>query len=285
MPGSFGLTVESDGETLAVRGHEVMDPRAALIIVTGFSEHGGRYGRLAQELGSRGYSTYVFDARGHGASTGARGHTPSWDALVDDLDQVITTLESEVKLPARRALLGASMGALVALDWQLEHRGRMAGLAMVGPFFQAAFEPPLFKRALAETFGKAMPSIAQPHGLKGRDMSQDLVVAAQYDADPNITRVMTASYYHAYRAAQRRLASTAPSVDFPVLLLHGGADPIASAEAAARWAEEVTRPWCEWTIYQGLKHEVLNEFARGRVVSDLLYWLDRHVMPHAKMGP
>jgi len=47
----------------------------------------------------------------------------------------------------------------------------------------------------------------------------------------------------------------------------------------------VPRPWCEWTIYQGLKHEVLNEFERGRVVSDLLYWLDRQVLEMAHPGP
>ena len=82
MPGTFELKVPSDGVTLAVRGHEVMDPRGALFIAPGFAEHAGRYTRLAQELGSRGYSTYAYDPRGHGKSTGQRGHTPSWKALV-----------------------------------------------------------------------------------------------------------------------------------------------------------------------------------------------------------
>lgn len=285
MAGTFELKVESDGVTLAVRGHEVMDPRGVLFVAPGFGEHGGRYGRLSQELGSRGYSTYVYDPRGHGRSTGARGHTPSWQALVDDLDRVLTALESTVRMPPSRALLGASMGAMVALDWMLSHPDRMGGLAMAGPFFRAAFAPPIWKVALAQTVGAALPSFGQPHGLKGRDMSQDLVVASHYDTDPQITRVMTARYFHEYQAAQKRLAGTASSVDFPVLVLHGGADPISSPEAAMRWAQAVPKPWCEWTVYQGMKHEVLNEFERGRVVSDLMYWLDRHVLAHAHPGP
>ncbi len=285
MAGTFELNVESDGVTLAVRGHEVMDPRGVLFVSPGFAEHNGRYGRLAQELGSRGYSTYVYDPRGHGRSTGPRGHTPSWRALVEDLDRVIAALESQLKMPPSRALLGASMGGLVALDWMLGHRGRMGGLALTGPFFRSAFAPPIWKVALAQTVGAALPSFGQPTGLKGRDMSQDLVVAAQYDADPRMTRVMSARYFHEYQGAQKRLASTAASVDFPVLVQHGGADPISSPEAAARWAQAVPRPWCEWTIYQGMKHEVLNEFERGRVVSDLMYWLDRHVLAHAHPGP
>lgn len=284
MAGTFQLQVESDGVTLAVRGHQVMDPRATLVISPGFSDHAGRYGRLGQELASRGYSTYVYDPRGHGKSTGRRGHTPSWRALVDDLDRVIHALDHSVGLTSRRALLGNSMGGLVALDWMLSHKDEIGGLALAGPFFKPAFRPPLLKVAFAQTVGAALPSLGLPHGLKGRQMSKDIVVAAQYDADPSVTRVMTANYYREYNAAQKRLFGLASSVDFPVLVQHGGSDPIASPEAAARWAQAVPKPWCEWTIYQGMLHEVLNEFERGRVVSDLMYWMDRHVLAHVQRG-
>lgn len=284
MAGTYQLEVKSDRETLVVRGHQVLDPRSSLVVAPGFAEHSGRYSRLSMELASRGYSTYVYDPRGHGKSTGTRGHTPSWNALVSDLDRVIRALDAQGVLMPRRALLGNSMGALVALDWMLAHRGEMGGLAMAGPFFKSAFAPPIWKVALAQTVGAALPSFGQPHGLKGKDMSKDMVVAAQYDADPFITRVMTARYYHEYQAAQKRLFKTAPSVDFPVLIQHGGSDPIASAETSAAWAKAVPRPWCEWTIYQGMRHEVLNEFERGRVVSDLMYWLDRHVLAHVVPG-
>jgi alpha-beta hydrolase superfamily lysophospholipase len=285
MAGTVDLKVGSGGETLSVRGNEVMDPRGAVIIAPGFAEHAGRYGRLAQELASRGYSTYVYDPRGHGKSTGTRGHTPSWNQLVADLDAVFSALVNEDDFPARRAVVGMSMGSLVALDWALAHRREIDGLGLVAPFFKPAFQPPAWKVALAHTVGAAIPQFGQPHGLKGRDMSQDLVVAAQYDTDPAITRVMSARYYTEFQAAQERLRRTAPGVDFPVLVLQGGADPIASAEATAVWARAVPRPFCEWTVYQGLKHEVLNEFERGRVVSDLLYWLDRHLMAAVRPGP
>src|SRR5689334_12041633 len=192
MAGTFDLKVESGGQTLAVRGNEVMDPRGAVIVAPGFAEHAGRYGRLAQELGSRGYSTYVYDPRGHGKSSGPRGHTPSWAQLVDDLDAVIAALAGDASFPGHCALIGMSMGALVALDWALSHRGAVGGLGLVAPFFRPAFKPPVWKVALAQTVGAAIPAFGQPHGLRGRDMSQDRVVAAQYDSDPAITRVMTA---------------------------------------------------------------------------------------------
>jgi len=284
VAGTFSMKVESGGQTLLVRGHEVMDPRATLIVVPGFSDHAGRFGRLAQELGSRGYTTYVYDPRGHGKSTGPRGHTPHWSTLVEDLNRVIHALDHEVGLTPRRALLGHSMGALVALEWALAHRGEIGGLALSGPFFKAAFSPPLWKRAMAGVMGGLAPWLAVPTGLSGKEMSKDIVVASQYDTDPLVHGVMTARYYFEYLHAQKRLFATASSVDFPVFVQHGGADPIASADAAAAWAQAVPRPWCEWTIYQGMRHEVLNEFERGRVVSDLMYWLDRHILAHVQRG-
>ena len=284
VAGTFSLKVESGGQTLLVRGHEVMDPRATLIVAPGFAEHAGRYTRLAQELGSRGYSTYVYDPRGHGKSTGPRGHTPSWQTLVDDFDRVYRALDHEVGLHPRRAVLGNSMGALVALDWMLSHKGEAGGLALTGPFFKAAFAPPVWKRGLAALVGGPMPWLGVPHGLKGKEMTKDIVVAAQYDTDPLIARVMTPRYFFEYQSAQKRLFACASTVDFPVFVQHGGSDPIASAAAAADWAKRVPRPWCEWTIYQGMRHEVLNEFERGRVVSDLMYWLDRHILAHVQRG-
>jgi alpha-beta hydrolase superfamily lysophospholipase len=285
MPGSLVLDVESGGVRLVVHCNQVLDPRAGVIIAPGFSEYAGRYRRLSQELAARGYSTFSYDPRGHGESSGARGHTPSWGALVKDLDIVIGALESEKLLPRRLGLLGASMGALVALDWTLANRGRVQGLAMVGAFFKSAMSPAPWKIAMAHALGPVLPSLGVATGLKGRDMSTDLVVVSHYDHDPKITRVMTPRYFHEYESAQRRLRKAAPTIDFPVLLLHGAADPIASPEAAAEWAKAAPRAWCEWTVYAGLKHEVLNELDRRRVVSDLMYWLDRRVLEHPNPGP
>ena len=86
-------------------------------------------------------------------------------------------------------------------------------------------------------------------------------------------------------ASEIRCESSGPSVDFPVLVQHGAADPIASVEAAARWARSVPDNYCEWTVYTGMKHEVLNEMDRRRVVSDLVYWLDRKLLEHDRPGP
>src|SRR5687767_7647700 len=148
-----------DRENLAVRGWEVGSPRATLIICPGFADHAGRFARLGVDLAARGYSTYAYDARGHGKSSGHRGHTPSWGTLVADLDHVLKELDAKGRLSARQGLLGASMGALVALDWMLSHPGRMHALALIAPFFEAAFKPPAWRVQLAQIAGRIFPTL------------------------------------------------------------------------------------------------------------------------------
>ncbi len=285
----FEMTVPANGVRLHVVGHPVADPRGGVVIVPGFAEHAGRYARLQTELASRGYSSFVIEARGHGKSTGPRGHTPSWQALHDDLTTVVGVLESERRLPARRALLGASMGGLLAAEWLPAHRGIFHGLVLVAPFFAASKVLPPFKVALANAVSWILPRLAQATGLRGHEMSHDETIVAAYDADPAVVRVMTARYFTAMRAAQARLRAGVESgqdaiLEAPVLLLHGATDPIASVDAAQKFMRLATVPGSETRIYPGMFHEPLNELDRNRVLADLARWLDRHVLGTNRIG-
>ena len=285
----FELTVPANGVRLHVVGHPVADPRGGVVIAPGFGEHAGRYVRLQTELASRGYASFVIEPRGHGASTGPRGHTPSWSALHDDLTAAVAALEAERRLPARRALLAVSMGGLVAAEWFPAHRGIFHGLVLVAPFFAAAKALPPLKVALANLVSGIVPRFAQAHGLKGREMSHDAALVAAYDADPVAVRVISARTFTEMRAAQARVQSAVASgqgaiLEAPVLLLHGEADPIASPEAAQKFMRLATVPGSETRIYPGMFHEPLNELDRNRVLADLTRWLDRHVLGTNRIG-
>lgn len=285
MPTRQELAVPVSGATLRVAGHDVLSPRGGVVIVPGFAEHSGRWGRVQDELAARGYSTYAYDPRGHGKSGGARGHTPSWGTLLDDLTAVFDVLERDRRLPKLVGLLGASMGGLLAIEWALAHREHIRGLALVSPFLAPALRIPPHKLALAHTVGRALPGLAQAHGLRGKDLSHDPAIAFQYDTDPLQTRVMTARYFLEMRAAQERVARLGPRVDFPVLIQAGGADRVGSVAAIEAWARSVPEPWCRLIVYPGLFHEPLNEPDGPRVFSDLAHWLERNVVGEARPGP
>jgi alpha-beta hydrolase superfamily lysophospholipase len=285
MPNRIEFDVQGDGVRLHVVGTDVASPRGAIVIAPGFAEHTGRWTRFMDELAARGYAAFAVDPRGHGRSSGPRGHTPSWSALLGDLTSVFDALRKAERLPPRVGLLGASMGGLIAIEWVAAHPGQVQGLVLVSPFLEPAMRIPPHKLALARTVGRAIPRLAQAHGLKGKMVTHDAALIAQYDADPHQTRVMTSGYFLERRAAQARARRLGPKLDLPVLVLAGGADPVASVPAIEEFAGTLPAGKSRLIVYAGLYHEPLNEVERVRVFADLTHWLDRNVVGQDRPGP
>lgn len=287
MRAPFERIIESGGARLRVVGRPTADPRGAVVIVPGFAEHAGRYARLMRDLGARGYASYTYDPRGHGRSSGARGDAPSWAVLAADLSAVVDDLEAHGDLRPRRALWAASMGALLAAEWlPAQPPGRFHGAVFVAPYLAPAIAHPAGKVLLARTVGALLPWFAQPHGLRGREMSRDPMVIAAYDADPELNRVMSARYFNAMRAAQARVAIRgADGLDIAVLLVHGEKDPIASLDAAQAFMRTATAPGSDTRVYPNLLHEPLNELDGMRVFADIVRWLDHSVLDVRRPGP
>jgi alpha-beta hydrolase superfamily lysophospholipase len=64
----------NDGTRLFYRQYPVENERGGILIVHGVGEHSGRYQRLTQDLTAKGMSIFSYDQRGHGQSSGKRGH-------------------------------------------------------------------------------------------------------------------------------------------------------------------------------------------------------------------
>ena len=73
------------GQSWQPEGH----PRAVVCLVHGIGEHSERYTHVADALTQAGYIFISFDLRGHGKSSGSRGHTPSYEALMNDLSSFL----------------------------------------------------------------------------------------------------------------------------------------------------------------------------------------------------
>jgi alpha-beta hydrolase superfamily lysophospholipase len=62
----------------------------------------------------------------------------------------------------------------------------------------------------------------------------------------------------------------------PVLLLAGGADPIADLTTTRRFLETAGSTDKRLVVYEGFRHEILNERDRSRPVGEALNWLSSH---------
>src|SRR5262245_31465524 len=84
-------------------------------IVPGLGDHSGRFERVACLLVERGFQVEGIDLPGHGRSGGVRGHVRSWKEYRDAMSAWMERLRAEHPR-VRWAMLGQSMGALIALD-------------------------------------------------------------------------------------------------------------------------------------------------------------------------
>ena len=72
-------------------------PRAAVALVHGLGEHVARYAPMGDAFAKAGFALIGFDLRGHGRSGGSRGHTPSYEALMDDVGALLDRTASRYR--------------------------------------------------------------------------------------------------------------------------------------------------------------------------------------------
>jgi alpha-beta hydrolase superfamily lysophospholipase len=246
--------------------------RGRLLLIHGFGEYCGRHAELAEKLAAAGYHVAAGDLRGHGNAQGQRGHIHRWREWVEDVDSWWRVLPEE---GPPLFVLGHSMGGLVAIDWTLEHPERVKGLALSSPIFEMGFEPPAWRRKLAELVSRLFPILSQPSGIDPEGISSVPEEVERYKSDPLIHTVASARMFVSYQRAASRLQTLGPAVHVPTLVFFGRDDPIASVEAARRFAS--TNPdWIRIRSYPGGRHELFHETPaiREQVTADLISFLN-----------
>jgi len=118
--------------------------KAVVCLVHGMGEHSGRYTYLVDRLIQTGYTVLTFDLRGHGRSPGQRGHTPSYEALLQDISSLLEVANE--RFPQRPSFLyGHSLGGNLVLNYVLRRQTQLKGVIATDPWLRLAFEPPRFK--------------------------------------------------------------------------------------------------------------------------------------------
>ncbi len=212
--------------------------RAVICLVHGMGEHSGRYGHVADRLTQAGYSVSAFDLRGHGKSQGQRGHTPSYEALLNDINSLLNEVDKNFpELPL--FLYGHSLGGNLVLNYVLRRQPKFKGVISTGPWLRLAFEPPRFKIILAQITNYIWPSFSQKSGLDTKAISRDPEVVYAYENDPLVhDHISARMFISIYQAGQWALEH-ASEFPLPLLLMHGGADKIVSIEASKEFAKKI----------------------------------------------
>ncbi|HEX3554385.1 MAG TPA: alpha/beta hydrolase [Thermoanaerobaculia bacterium] len=263
----------ADGIALATEHHLVPGCRGRLAIVHGYAEHKGRYRELVGDLVAAGYQCHLLDLRGHGESGGERGHVGRFEEYRADLERFLEQVQGLAAAPSPLLLLGHSLGGLIALDFVLHRPEALDSLAVSSPYLAPALEIPFLKRTLLPLAADFVPTLAVQSGLQAAWLSHDPQVVQSYEADPLVFSTVTLGWFVAVRQAQREVFDRAPEIRRPILVLIGGADPIADPDRTRALFERLGSEAKRLIAYPEFFHEVFNELERGRVVADLLAWL------------
>ena len=250
-------------------------PERALVVVHGFAEHSGRYEAFGRWFADRGSAVHAFDHQGHGRSQGPRNYVASFADYLDDLDALLEVVRGEHP-GLDVVLVGHSMGGLITAAFARERKPDVLGVVLSGPAL--ALGQPLSgsKLWLAKLMRQVAPRFLTDGGLPADGLSRDPEVRRLYEEDPLVDTRITPALALAMLDAMKRTAGGGAEVEVPMLLLHGGDDPLCSPSGSEGFAASLpagSAPPSMLKIYPGLLHEIFNEPEREEVFRDLLGWV------------
>lgn len=276
-----------------------------LQIVHGMAEHIERYEEFAEYMAEKGFVVVGDDHLGHGRTGkeyGDYGYFSKKDAaaiLVRDVHRLKKMIQKEYpNLPY--FILGHSMGSLILRNYLVSYGTGIKGAILCGT---AAYSQPLLwvARFISGCFRLAG---------KDRDKSafQDKLVFFSYNQktenrtafdwltrdekevdlymnDPMCGFLFTNNgfmgLYQLSERAGKKVAFREPPKDLPIKLIAGKEDP------AGNYGEGVTKVYeaykqagktdVQLTLYEGMRHEILNEYKKEQVYEDIYGWLKDHL--------
>jgi alpha-beta hydrolase superfamily lysophospholipase len=241
-------------------------------VVHGLGDHAGRYGRAVDALIARGFAVEAIDLPGHGRSYGPRGHVRSWNEYRGAIDSWWERPRDPAPRPV--AVVGHSMGCLVAFDFALRHPERLRALVLSAPPFELVVRPEMLKVRLAQLIVRLRPSFSQRTPILPSMLSRDQDVVRAHNADPLVHYTMSARLFFEFTAAQAALRGAAPRLPIPALVLHGTRDPVSSPRGSERWVGAAPPGRADLRLYPGLLHEILNEPEGPRIAAEMAEWLE-----------
>ena len=240
-------------------------PSRIVVIVHGYAEYAARYAHLAAALTGDGAVVYGPDHMGHGHSAGERAVIHDFDQVVDDLRAIVgLALDEHPGLPV--VMIGHSMGGLLTARFAQRFPGQLVGIVLLG--------------AVIGDWQWARDALAQPELPEAETdfsgMSRDPAAVQRYVDDPLIYKGRyQRSLLEAEVAALERFGEKLERLDLPVLFCHGTDDPYVPYQTSLAAVEAMPSTDKSIRLYEGARHELVNETNQGEVIADVAAFVRR----------
>lgn len=282
------------------------EPKAVVQLTHGMAEHIERYDEFARFLAGRGFAVCGHNQIGHGDGVPAdkRGCLPlenGADVLVADVDTLRRLMQARFGTEKPYFLFGHSLGSFITRAYISRHGEGLAGAIICG----TGHVPPATSKAgnvvchlIARFKGvdavsgilNGMGVGAYAKAIKDAETPLDWLSynkgnVERYAADPLCGFPFSAGGYATVTSLTGDVCTPAAfertPKDLPLLFIAGDGDPVGNMGEGVRTAFQMSRDagikdtYC--IIYEHMRHEILNEDERERVMEDIAGWLEERL--------
>lgn len=282
------------------------NPIGHIHLLHGMAEHIARYGEFVENLVGKGFIVSGHDHRGHGKTVDFNGklgyfaESNGFDRVVQDAHEVITTMRTAHDAP-RFILFGHSMGSFIARRYIQLHGAELDAVILSGTGDEPAFMR-MAGAAVANLSGRTRGTTEPDHflnklvfnGFNKRVnnpktpvdwLTRDEEICEQYINDPTCGFVPTTQFFIDLFEGLGKINAKAEiennPKDLPMLIFSGNEDPVGDyGKGVARVARRYDKIGIEdvtLSIFEGGRHEMLNETNRQYVFNLVTDWIEERL--------
>jgi alpha-beta hydrolase superfamily lysophospholipase len=264
-----------DGEpSLFVRVVEAERPWAYLALTHASMVHSEYYLPLAVRLAGLGLSVWLPDLRGHGRSSGPRGHVRHWQDHVADVRTVYAAMAKARPHDAVLLAGGESYGGFMTYWAAVSGQIHPDGLILLSPAFRLQYKPPPWLWRLMQGPGRSVTPWLRPWRPLGYEgVSANPAIERMIERDPLAVRNYTLGFLINLIDAQRRLEHAPRPEQFRTLVILSQGDAICDNTAVHRILGSV--PAARIITLPGPRHSLVADMPEdvSRVIAEWLgHW-------------
>lgn len=275
-----------------------------ILLIHGMAEHSGRYERFAKFCNKYNGSVHAVDLRGFGKSIDDENgygfiiDGQGWKTYLYDIECALIDAHGTSTAPI--FMMGHSMGALLLLSymqecspvidgWILSGLPEVAGIKDVAGNMLGRIQG-TFWRMKCKGYIHAALSFGlwnkkfKPNRTKFDWLSRDNDEVDKYIEDPLCGKTVTARLFsevqHAATYAWKEDYLAAMPRHTPLYMFAGSEDPVVGGKKGfekqiailSQYVDNITSH-----VYEGARHECLNETNRDEVMDDFIHWMLRRL--------
>lgn len=262
-----------DDVELNVTKNIVENSKAVILIVHGLAEHSGRYDYVVSKLNNYKYSVYRFDNRGHGKSGGGKIYIDDYNKFYSDVDEMVDLIKKENE-DKQIFVLGHSMGGMIATLYGIKYPNKVEGIVL-----SAALSA---DKAGLTSSNKNLEHDEMVDNALSHLICTNQYIVDNYNNDPLVAHKISGSMFIECNKAVQFIQENIEDFKYPALILHGGEDQIVYPEDSKILFENIGSRYKKLKIYQGMYHEILNEYKKDEVLSDINNWMRKEIQYNHK---